>query len=108
VFLRVMFAGLVRVVFRVQVMTVRDLRVMRALLVIAGFMVLGRMLVVLGRVFVVMRCLRMVLCTLVGMCHESTPSVNVIALHEARIVRVLSASERTLRRSASTRCIAAS
>jgi hypothetical protein len=50
----VVFAGFLSVVHRVQVMSVRDMRVMAGLLVLGGAMMLGRLAVVLGGGFVVL------------------------------------------------------
>ena len=53
--IRMMFCGLGSMVFRVQSMAVGRVSMMRRLFVIAVLMVLGRSLVMLGRVFMVLR-----------------------------------------------------
>jgi hypothetical protein len=61
VMLGVMPAGLDMMMFGMAGVTVRGMRVMRRLLVIAGLVVLGGFAVMLGGVFVMLRSLMMVL-----------------------------------------------
>jgi hypothetical protein len=70
--LGVLLRRVVVVLDRVQVMAVSDLRMMRGLFVIAGFVVLRRLAMMLGRVLVVMRGFLMMLVDVVT-AHRSLP-----------------------------------
>ena len=59
----------------VQVMTLCNLRMMRGLLMVARFVVLGGLTMMFGSVFMVLRCLFVMFVNLV-FCHSALPEVS--------------------------------
>ena len=76
-FFRMLLCCILMVLDGVQVMTMCNLRMMRGLLMVARFVVLGGLTMMFGSVFMVLRCLFVMFVNLV-FCHSALPEVFVL------------------------------
>jgi hypothetical protein len=75
VFLRVVFGRLVMMVLGVEVVAMRDVRVMGRLLGVAGFVMLRGFFVMSGCVLAMFRCVLVMLRSSLMICHAVSPSL---------------------------------